>query len=229
MVIVFDLDDTLYDETTYVKSGFKAVAAFLAEKSGLPEKKLFSQLMEELKNGRGSIFDSVLKQHNIYSKALIKKCIVVYRFHKPKISLSESGKKCLDRLKKYPLYIVTDGNKIVQHNKIKALGLDKKMKGYYITHRFGVHNAKPSPHCFLRICEREKTTPDQVVYIADNVSKDFVGIKPLGFKTVQVLTGQYTTIKRTKEYQADQRIGSLDELTETYLSKLFSQKKKHHE
>ncbi len=190
MVIVFDLDDTLYDETTYVKSGFKAVAAYLAEQSGLSGKMLFLQLMEELKNGRGSIFDSVLKRNGIYSKALVRKCVVAYRFHIPNIKLSESGKKCLERFKNYPLYIVTDGNKIVQHNKIKALHVDKKVTDYYITHRFGVHRAKPSPHCFLRICEREKTTPAQVVYIADNVSKDFVGIRPLGFKTVQVLTGQ---------------------------------------
>jgi putative hydrolase of the HAD superfamily len=226
MVIVFDLDDTLYDETTYVKSGFKAVAAYLAKQFNLPEKKLFSQLTEELENGRGSIFDSVLKIHGIYSKALVKKCVVAYRFHTPEIKLSESGKKCLERLKNHPLYIVTDGNKIVQHHKIKALGVDKKVTAYYITHRFGVHNAKPSPHCFLKICEREKTTPEHVVYIADNVSKDFVGIRPLGFKTVQVLTGQYTNIKRTKEYQADQQIRSLDELTEAYLLKLFSPKKK---
>ncbi len=224
MVIVFDLDDTLYDETTYVKSGFKAVAEYLSKKFNLSAKKIFLQLVQELDNGRGSIFDLVLKQNSIYSKALVKKCIVIYRFHIPKIKLSESGKKCLERFKKYPVYIVTDGNKIVQHNKIKALGVDKKVKHYFITHRYGVHNAKPSAYCFLKICEKEKTTPDKVVYIADNISKDFVGLKPLGFKTIQVLTGQYKSLKKTKEYQAETRINSLDELTEAFVLKIFSKK-----
>lgn len=224
MIIVFDLDDTLYDEITYVKSGFQAVAEYLSENFKLSAKNIKEQLVEELKNGRGSIFDSVLKQNSIYSKQLVRKCVVIYHFHIPKIRFSESGKRCLERFKKYPVYIVTDGNKITQYNKIKALGVDKKVKHYYITHRYGIHNAKPSPYCFQKICQREKTTSDQVVYIADNVSKDFVGIKPLGFKTIQVLTGQYTHIKRTKEYQADIKINSLDELTESFIIKLFSKK-----
>ena len=31
MIIVFDLDDTLYEEITYVRSGFKAVASYLSQ------------------------------------------------------------------------------------------------------------------------------------------------------------------------------------------------------
>jgi putative hydrolase of the HAD superfamily len=31
MIIVFDLDDTLYEEITYVRSGFKAVANYLSK------------------------------------------------------------------------------------------------------------------------------------------------------------------------------------------------------
>ena len=220
MVLVFDLDDTLYDETTYVKSGFRAVAKFLREHFSVNEIKVFNELMNELKNGRGSIFDTVLKNHSLYSKKLVRKCVTVYRLHKPDIELSSEGKKCLERLKKYPLYIVTDGNKIVQYNKIKALKLDRLVKQYYITHRFGVHNAKPSTYCFMKICEREKVNPDQVVYIADNINKDFVGIKPLGFKTIQVMTGQYTSLKKEKKYHAGLKIKSLDELTDKLIATL---------
>ena len=35
--VVFDLDDTLYDEIEYIKSGFTAVAEFLAEPPENPE------------------------------------------------------------------------------------------------------------------------------------------------------------------------------------------------
>lgn len=220
MVLVFDLDDTLYDETTYVKSGFQAVARFLHKTCAVNEKQVFNQLMEELKKGRGRIFDTVLNMHNLLSKKMVKKCVTVYRLHQPHIQLSPEGKKCLERFKRYPLYIVTDGNKIVQHNKIKALGVDKLVKHYYITHRYGVHNAKPSVHCFMKICERENVAPDQVVYIADNINKDFVGIKAKGFRTIQVLTGQYTHLKKTKEYHAELQIKSLNELTEKFITAL---------
>ena len=36
----FDLDDTLYDEIEYCKSGFRAVAEFLANSSGAPPAEL---------------------------------------------------------------------------------------------------------------------------------------------------------------------------------------------
>ena len=35
-VLVFDLDDTLYPELSYVHSGFRAVAAFLSPLLGVP-------------------------------------------------------------------------------------------------------------------------------------------------------------------------------------------------
>lgn len=221
MVLIFDLDDTLYDETTYVRSGFKAASEYLSTEYKLSNKNINIQLLDEFKLGRGKIFDNVLQQNNIFSKKLVKKCLSIYRLHLPEISLSKSAENCLKRFDKYPLYIVTDGNKVVQYNKIKALGLENQVKSFYITHRYGIHNSKPSPYCFLKICEREQVLPEKVVYIADNISKDFVGIKPLGFKTIQVKTGQYASIKKPVEYHADLQIDSLDELTELLLSKYF--------
>jgi putative hydrolase of the HAD superfamily len=229
LIIVFDLDDTLYDETTYVQSGFRAVSKFLNSRFAVSDKYIYADLIKELENGRGSIFDVVLKRYSIFSKKLLKECITIYRFHLPKISLSDSGKRCLERFKNYTLYIVTDGNKVVQYNKIKALGVDKKVKFYFITHRYGKHHSKPSPYCFDKICKKEKVSPDEVVYIGDNVTKDFVGIKPKGFKTIQVLTGQYTNIKKPKEYQADSRIDSLDDLTEEFMLKFFNKNKRKNE
>ena len=35
-ILVFDLDDTLYPELSYVHSGFRAVAAFLGPVLGVP-------------------------------------------------------------------------------------------------------------------------------------------------------------------------------------------------
>lgn len=221
MVLVFDLDDTLYEELTFVKSGFRAVARYLYEQYSIPVQSGMEFMIAKLSSGRGRIFDDLLLHYGIYKKALVRKCVSVYRLHQPEIKLYPEADACLERFRNYPLYIVTDGNKMVQANKIKALGLDKRVKFAYITHRYGIKNAKPSPYCFLKICQREKVTPKEVVYIADNPYKDFVGIKPLGFKTIRILQGPYKDLTLSVAHEADQKIQSLREINEDFLNKLI--------
>jgi putative hydrolase of the HAD superfamily len=223
-VLVFDLDDTLYDELTYVKSGFQAVADYLQHKYMIDSQGCFQWMWERLQyDGRGRIFDDTLIHFNFYSKSAVNKCLRVYRTHQPKIKLNEESKRCVSRLQNYPQYIVTDGNKTVQHNKLVVLGLYKEMKHCFVTHRYGVKHAKPSAYCFFKIAEREEVTPDKIAYIADNPHKDFVGIKKHGFKTVRLMRGQYKDIEKTKQYEADYRITSLDELDDYFLDRLFTQ------
>ena len=221
MVVVFDLDDTLYDELSFVASGFKAVSAYLSGDFLIPEEKSFQFMEKKLSGGRGKIFDELLAEYGIYSEKKVKKCLSVYRSHNPEIKLYEEADVCLDRFCSLPIYIVTDGNKIVQHNKLEALNLNARVKYSYITHRFGVKNAKPSPYCFFKICEKEKVSPGEIVYIADNPNKDFVGIKPFGFKTARVLTGQYKNIEKPIEFEAEFRLDTLSKLTDEFLKTVF--------
>lgn len=213
MIIVFDLDDTLYDELTYVKSGLKAVSMFLEEKWGVPSSISFQKFISRLEISRDKIFNIILGEFGLYSKKNVQKCVTVYRMHEPDIVLFPAAEACLQRFSQYPIYIVTDGNKIVQARKILSLQLEERVKHVYITHRYGLHYAKPSPYCFQQICKREKAFPNQVVYIGDNPNKDFVGIKPHGFRTIRILQGQHKIQKMPKHFEAEYRIHSLDELT----------------
>ena len=86
---------------------------------------------------------------------------------------------------------MTDGHKIAQHRKVEALGLDRWFRKCLITHRYGVKNAKPSPYCFALIAKLERVGWSDLVYVGDNPAKDFVGLTPLGARTVKVLTGQH--------------------------------------
>ncbi|MGV8145768.1 MAG: HAD family hydrolase [Alkaliphilus sp.] len=212
-VIVFDLDDTLYNEIDFVKSGFREVAKHLNTAYSVPINESYKFMMEQLINvGRGRIFDDVLRKYSIYNRRNVRSCVLTYRLHKPEITLSKEADKCLKRFESFPLYIVTDGNKLVQENKIEALKLKNRVKFSFITHRYGIKNAKPSPYCFLKICTLEKVSPENIVYIGDNPNKDFIGIKPYGFNTIRILKGNYKNVVREDEFEADNRINSLSEL-----------------
>ena len=224
MVIVFDLDDTLYDEVMFVRGGFKAVSDYLELTYNIPASDSYHYMNERLKIGRNHIFDSLLSYYHLSSKLLVKKCVSIYRRHKPDIHLYPEAETLLENLKDYPVYIVTDGNKEVQKSKLLSLGLYTKVKFCFVTHYYGKINAKPSPYCFLKICQREKVSPEQVVYIGDNPNKDFVKIKTLGFKTIRVLQGHFKNIRKDKNFEADYIISSLGELNIDFLRKVLTAK-----
>jgi len=220
-VLVFDLDDTLYPELSYVHSGFRAVAAFLSPLLGVAAEALAAGMIaEEAEQGRGQVFDNVLRQHGRWSKTLVTACLRTYRQHKPTLNLYTDAERCLARFADWPLYIVTDGHKEVQARKVAALGLAGRVRHAYLTNRYGRHRAKPDPHVFELICRREQVEPGQVIYVGDNVRKDFVGIKPLGFRTVRILRGNYAHYEADAAHAADHSIQTLDELTADFVAGL---------
>jgi putative hydrolase of the HAD superfamily len=221
MVLVFDVDDTLYEELTFVKSGFMAVCNFINEKYNIDVTLLYKRFVNELDLGRGKIFDNVLTTNKIYSKKLVRDCLSVYRLHKPNIKLYDDAREFIIKHINVPKYIVTDGNKIVQWNKVKTLGLDLMVKHAFITHRYGIKNAKPSPFCFHKICKIENEIPQNIIYFGDNPNKDFVGIKKMGFKTVRLIRGNYAEINPIFDFDADISVASFKEVTDDVLLKLL--------
>lgn len=219
MVLIFDLDDTLFDERTYVVSGLRAVAAFGEGEFGWNADASFHFMVEYLDhNGRGAVFDNWLKAFGKFSKGLTKKCVSIYRHHIPDLSLFDSAKALLPRLKAYPLYIVTDGHKVVQEKKISALGIQGFFRHVFITHRYGLKNAKPSTHCFELIKRRECCSWKEMMYLGDNPAKDFVNLNRLGIKTIRVLTGVHRNAMAPDGYDAQFTIPDL-----TYFLPLFNQ------
>ncbi len=212
MIYIFDLDDTLYDERQYVESGLRAVARLAATRWQLDENSSYHTLLQLLDTrGRGRIFDDWLAQHNLASKANIKACVSGYRLHQPQISMPDEHHKLLQQLPK-PLYLVTDGNKIVQQKKIQALGIAHFFKRVFITHRFGIKHAKPSTYCFELIKKAEECEWKDMVYIGDNPAKDFVNLNTLGIQTVRVLTGVHCQSNAREEFDAKVKLPYLTKL-----------------
>jgi putative hydrolase of the HAD superfamily len=213
-VVVFDLDDTLYEELSYVQSGFRAVSREMAKVLGAGEKELYDFMWKVLMtHGRGRVFDETAVRYcGRPLQRIVRRCLSIYRLHKPDIRLLPDAEQALKRLGDTPVYIVTDGNKLVQQRKIEALGLHRLVTGYYITHRFGLRYAKPSPYCFLKIRDRERVPASEIVYVGDNPRKDFIGIKPLGFRTIRIRRGPYRDLVLPDAYEAEAKVDDLTEI-----------------
>lgn len=214
-VLVFDLDDTLYDERTYVESGFRAVAAFGAARFGWNPEESFRHMVASLdRDGRGAVFDRWLAEFGRSTKGLVQQCVREYRNHTPHLRLLSSAQALLPMLGGYPKYIVTDGHKLVQQRKVDALGVEHFFDRVFITHRFGIRNAKPSTYCFDLIRRRENCAWADVMYVGDNPAKDFVGLNRLGARTVRVLTGVHRCATAAAGYDAQHTILNLDHFVE---------------
>ena len=189
--VVFDLDDTLYDEADYCKSGFTAVAEYLAEKPDWPGgERIFEGMWGQFRQGnRGKVFNAAFDELGLkYDKNIIAEAVKIYRNHNPEITLPAESERILGQLSgKYTLAMLTDGFLPAQKLKVKALGIEKYFKSIVYTEELGREFWKPSCAGFEKIISSLNAKPQECVYIADNEKKDFIGPNKLGFLTIQLI------------------------------------------
>lgn len=204
MILVFDLDDTLYDESSFVMSGFRAVARFGKATFGWDVDHSVAFMHDQLlQYGRGKIFDEWLRYNGRCSNTLISACVRMYRNHAPEIELFTAAEQVLKKYKDcFSLYIVTDGHKVAQRNKVNVLRLNSMFKRILITHCFGIRYAKPSLHCFDVVRRAERCDWSEMIYVGDNPAKDFVNLNPMGVLTVRVRTGVHAGVVARPGYDA---------------------------
>ena len=175
--IIFDLDDTLYSEKEYVRSGYKAVSDFLG---GGYEEKLWGYY-----ETNKLAIDELLKETEQQNKK--EQVLAIYRSHKPKIHLYEGTKRLLVELRRkgFLIGIITDGRPEGQRNKIEALGLEELVDDIIITDELGgIQFRKPCDIAFRILQNKWRLPASEMMYVADNPSKDFQPTKQLGMKSV---------------------------------------------
>ena len=189
--VVFDLDDTLYDEVAYCKSGFVSVSEFLANMPEMPSAGcLFDIFWKQFTGGNHTkTFNAALDELGIdYEGKLIQELIEVYRNHVPTIELPQESRDVLSQLSdKFTLALLTDGFLPAQRLKVQALGLEKYFSRILYTEQLGREFWKPSPVGFQRLMEALGARPETMVYVADNEMKDFIAPNRLGFVTIQIV------------------------------------------
>jgi putative hydrolase of the HAD superfamily len=189
--VVFDLDDTLYYELDYCRSGFKTVAEFLSNLVDvLSPEEIFDSLWKQYTAGNHTkTFNAVLNDLGVsYDEKLLQKMVETYRNHPPKISLPADSERVLKQLSgKYTLALLTDGFMPAQQLKVRALKIEKYFKCIIYTEQLGREYWKPSPAGFQKLMQTLNTKPQDIAYVADNEEKDFIAPNQLGFLTIQII------------------------------------------
>ncbi|MBN1267591.1 MAG: HAD family hydrolase [Anaerolineales bacterium] len=221
--VLFDLDDTLYPERAFVRSGFKAAAAFAEQELGIGRSTGFEELWAYFESGvRGSTYNLWLEAHGADTERWVPQLVEVYRSHKPEIELYPGVRQLLKTLcARTPLGLITEGNTTTQRNKLAALDLEAMFGVVVITDMKERSFWKPHMRPYINALDKLGVEAARSVYIGDNPRKDFFGARQLGMHTVRVKwpEGLNTLLQAdSPAYEADISLPNFDNLLEVLAS-----------
>lgn len=184
--ILFDLDNTLYPEETYVQSGFNAVGEYLSSKYDLNQNDLLNKMFDIFdEDGRGEVFNRLINELELKEDVL--NLVYMYRYHCPSISLYDGVEDILINLKKdFKLGLITDGRAFVQKRKVEALGIEDYFDVIVFTGILGEEFWKPSIKPFKLALNCLNSQAKDSFYVGDDPYKDFKAPTELGMTSIQI-------------------------------------------
>jgi len=213
--LILDLDDTLYLERDYVRSGFEAVGRHVAKRTDVQD---FGERCWSLfkQGARGTTFDQILGDCGLGGTVDRFELVDIYRRHAPSIRPSPDAATFLsawpaDR----PLGLITDGPVESQAAKIAALKLRERLHPIILSDQFGTEFRKPHDRPFEAVERALGLMPDQLTYLADNPRKDFIAPRRRGWHTIRIRRplGEHSGRDDPADCPAEAEIVSLGELT----------------
>jgi putative hydrolase of the HAD superfamily len=221
VILAFDLDDTLYKEWDFVRSGWMAVAKYVADLNrGQIEASELFDIMQNANDAFDALSD-YLSEKDLVSIS-VQDMLNIYRSHIPTISLDSCTENVLNRLLQlgYTIAIITDGRSVTQHNKIDALRLDRYTDIVIVSEDIGYDKNTPEP--FKRLNSYFGNMA-RYVYIGDNPAKDFRYPNLMGWRTIMLKDNRGINIHTQStdclpdEFKAQQTINSIKQLLDVLL------------
>lgn len=205
--VVFDLDDTLFPESSFRDSGFNFIAKYLQEKG-------IKITVHDIETAYAvhphKTFDTLVANHGIpYSASdLVER----YRTHAAELEFYPEALETLQKIKHtYALGLISDGPAAMQRNKVKSLDIQKFFKHMIFSDEKGT--SKPDVALFEEMKKELHASEGEIMYIADNELKDFIGARKAGFITVKYNSGGvYKDASLGEEYKADFEIKKHSEI-----------------
>ena len=202
-IFVFDLDDTLYSERDFEKSGIEFVYENLIIKH---------ISLETILNNRENWIEQIIDGSN--NQITLQIVLDIYRNHFPTIQLYNDAKVFLEKLLSQgtEMSLITDGRSITQRNKLRALGIETFFKNIVISEE--VNSEKPSEYNFRMVMDNK--IAENYIYIADNPKKDFITPNKLGWTSICLLDRGQNVHKQnfdiSSEYLPQFTINSFEEI-----------------
>lgn len=187
--VVFDLDDTLYLERNFVRSGYSAVAQVVAGRIQVPAELLFSFMWDLFCTGNRDVFDKLLLAYPEAKKRFtVSELVKVYRTHRPRLRLPLEVRRLLLWLRRCGIRtaILSDGYLEAQRAKIAALGLNGAVDLVVLTDAWGRDFWKPHRRGYEEVAARVGLDGRALCYVGDNPEKDFRTPKSLGWYTIRI-------------------------------------------
>ena len=191
-VVLFDLDDTLFDHRRAVDDGILAHLSSSdraivrrwheLEEEHYPrylsgELDLYEQRRVRVRALAGE-FDSDAAADAWYAD--------YYLEYKRAWSLFDDAIPCLDALDAAGIRVgvITNGDAGFQQEKVEAVGLADRLEAVVASGSVGF--AKPDPRIFLRACSELGVEPNEALYIGDRLQTDAIGAVSAGLAGVWI-------------------------------------------
>lgn len=187
--IMFDLDNTLYEETDYLFPGYKKIAEYLGKKWQLNVFDIVNYLLSNFKSDhRSNLFNKMLDEFNVPLSEL-PVILNVLRTYVPenKIQLYPEVHEVFREIKLMlvPLIIITNGNVTQQKNKIRHINWGHFQPMVYFANDFA---PKPSPKIYFDCIlpkHSEHIKKGNKIYIGDSII-DEIFAQNIGFKFLNI-------------------------------------------
>lgn len=191
--VLFDLDDTLYPQASFLDAAWAAVAA-VAAPYGIDPAALHAALTDVASEGsdRGGIIDRALARIDA-GKVPVEQLLAAFRTCAPaRLSPFPGVREALSALRHRALTgLVTDGEVNGQRAKLHALRLEEAFDVVVYSDDLGRARRKPHPAPFQHALAELGVPAAAAVMIGDRPDKDVAGAAAVGLRAIRVRTGEY--------------------------------------
>ncbi len=189
--IIFDLDDTLYDcSGTLVLKSKKLAAKIISKAINCSEEDALKlQLELETRLGpKGDIAREIAKLYNLSEDFCKEVSEAINDLNIEDVILFPDTMASINELKRigYKLFLVTFGNRAMQENKIKVLGLQSAFGEIIIT-----DNPRGKEKCFKEILNKYDLKQEQVLCVGDKIKDEIEVGRKLGMSTALMKHGRH--------------------------------------
>jgi putative hydrolase of the HAD superfamily len=192
--VLFDLDDTLFEQATWLSGAWDAVAG--AAPDDVDRDRFRSALGDICAEGsdKGAIIDRALARVG-RSDLAVAPLLAAFRSHAPRALSPYPGViEAIESLRgTVALGLVSDGDPTIQRNKLHALGLGSAFDIVVLSDELGREHRKPSPVPLLAALVGLGVEARATVYIGDRPDKDTAAANAGGIRAIRVSTGEYAS------------------------------------